>query len=381
MPENNQVKANRRQTIWERIAGHFFLIALIIPTVCVFVYFSLLASPMYVSQASFAVRSAGSNAPAVAGIAAAMLSAGGGGAGTDPFIINDYIQSLDIVQDIDKELNLVKHYTARSHDIISRLWQKPTQDELLKYWRRVMVPQLSMDTGIISVETRAYSPEMAQKITQAVLARSEALVNAMNERSRNDAVELARKEIERAEERVKASQMALKEFRNLHAMLDPKVTAGGLQDIVTKLEAESTALRTKIAETSSYMRDNTPVLKSLRQRLSAVESQLAREKQRVAGTSAAESNLNSLVAGYEELSMEAEFAKQQLVAAMSALEKARIEQATQSRYVVAYQQPTLPDESLYPRPLLFTLYTFLGTLIVLGLISLVWASIREHAGF
>nr|MCR5220182.1 capsule biosynthesis protein [bacterium] len=323
MPENNQVKANRRQTIWERIAGHFFLIALIIPTVCVFVYFSLLASPMYVSQASFAVRSAGSNAPAVAGIAAAMLSAGGGGAGTDPFIINDYIQSLDIVQDIDKELNLVKHYTARSHDIISRLWQKPTQDELLKYWRRVMVPQLSMDTGIISVETRAYSPEMAQKITQAVLARSEALVNAMNERSRNDAVELARKEIERAEERVKASQMALKEFRNLHAMLDPKVTAGGLQDIVTKLEAESTALRTKIAETSSYMRDNTPVLKSLRQRLSAVESQLAREKQRVAGTSAAESNLNSLVAGYEELSMEAEFAKQQLVAAMSALEKAR----------------------------------------------------------
>ena len=175
--------------------------------------------------------------------------------------------------------------------------------------------------------------------------------------------------------------MALKEFRNLHAMLDPKTTAGGLQDIVAKLEAESTALRTKIAETSSYMRDNTPVLKSLRQRLVAVETQLAREKQRVAGTSAAENNINSLVADYEDLSREAEFAKQQLVAAMNTLEKARIEQATQSRYVVAYQQPTLPDESLYPRPLLFTLYTFLGTLIVLGLLSLIWASIREHAGF
>ncbi len=381
MPENSQAKANHRQTIRERIGRHFFLIALIIPTVCSFVYFSLLASPMYISQASFAVRSAGNTTPAVAGIAAAMFSPGGGGSGTDPFIINDYIQSLDIVQDIDRELALVKHYTARNHDAISRLWQHPTQDELLKYWRRVMVPQLSMDTGIISVEARAYSPEMAQKITRAVLTRSEALVNAMNERSRNDAVELAQKEVKRAEERVKAAQAALKEFRNVHAMLDPKTTAGGLQDIVAKLEAEATALRTKIAETSSYMRDNTPVLKSLRQRLVAVESQLAREKQRVAGTTAAESNLNSLVAGYEDLSMEAEFAQQQLVAAMSALEKARIEQATQSRYVVAYQQPTLPDESLYPRPLLFTLYTFLGTLIVLGLISLVWASIREHAGF
>ena len=79
--------------------------------------------------------------------------------------------------------------------------------------------------------------------------------------------------------------------------------------------------------------------------------------------------------------MEAEFAQKQLVSAMGTLEAARIQQATQSSYVVAYQQPTLPDESLYPRPLLFTLYTFLSLLIALGLLSLIWASIREHAGF
>ena len=379
--ESKLERAGLGSAVKKKVTRYFFFIALAVPTICAFLYFSFFASPMYISQASFAVRKAEGNAPAVSGIAAAMLASSGGLAGTDPFIINDYIQSLDIVQDIDKELELIQHYTARNHDVFSRLWQKPTQDELLRYWRRVMVPQLSRDTGIISVEARAYSPEMAQKIAQAVLVRSEALVNAMNERLQNDAVELAHKEVKRAEERVKAAQRALKEFRNLHAMLDPKTTAGGLQDIVAKLEAEATALRTKIAETSAYMRDNTPVLKSLRQRLVAVESQLAREKQRVAGTSASESNLNSLVAGYEELSMEAEFAQQQLVSAMSTLETARIQQATQSRYVVAYQQPTLPDESLYPRPLLFTLYTFLSLLIALGLLSLIWASIREHAGF
>jgi len=363
------------------VSRYFFFIALAIPTLCAFLYFTFLASPMYISQASFAVRKADGNAPAASGITAAMLGSSGGLAGTDPFIINDYIQSLDIVQDIDRELNLVKHYTARSHDVISRLWQKPTQDELLKYWRWIMVPQLSRDTGIISVEARAYSPEMAQKIAQAVLVRSEALVNAMNDRSRNDAVELAHKEVQRAEGRVKTAQVALKEFRDMHATLDPKTTAAGLQDIVVKLETEATTLRTKIAETSSYMRPNTPVLKAYRQRLAAVEEQLAREKQRVAGTSAAQNNISSLVGDYEELSREAEFAQQQLVSAMGSLETARVQQATQSRYVVAYQQPTLPDESLYPRPLLFTLYTFLGTLITLGLLSLIWASIREHAGF
>ena len=66
---------------------------------------------------------------------------------------------------------------------------------------------------------------------------------------------------------------------------------------------------------------------------------------------------------------------------MTSLEQARIQQMSQSRYVVAYQQPTLPDESLYPRPFLSTLYVFAGVLLFLGIVSLVWASIREHAGF
>ena len=101
----------------------------------------------------------------------------------------------------------------------------------------------------------------------------------------------------------------------------------------------------------------------------------------MAGQQSPQGNLNAIVAEYQDLTIEAEFAQKQLVSAMASLEQARIQQAAQSRYVVAYQQPTLPDESLYPRPYLFTLYIFLGTFILLGIVSLIWASIREHAGF
>ena len=66
---------------------------------------------------------------------------------------------------------------------------------------------------------------------------------------------------------------------------------------------------------------------------------------------------------------------------VSALESARVHEVAKSRYVVAFQQPTLPDESLYPRPFLFTAYVFVGALLLLGLGSLITASIREHAGF
>ena len=372
------------KTLWRKIRRWMkkraFITALVVPTLLAFVYFLVLASPMYVSHASFAIRSSDTSVSAGTDLASMFLRTSGS-TGNDAYIINDYIQSLDLAQDIDRELSLVAHYSSREHDMVSRLWQSPTQDELARYWRWAVVPQLNVDTGIISLEVKAYSPDMAQKLTQAVLARSEALVNAMNERARQDAVKLAREEVSRAEKRVRHAQSAMREFRDAHNLIDPKITAEGLQTLVSGLEAEATTLRTQISEAKSYMNDDAPLLKSLRQRLAAVEKQLQEEKLRVAGQGSVQGNLNSLVAEYEDLTMEAEFAQKQLVSAMTSLEQARIQQMAQSRYVVAYQQPTLPDESLYPRPFLFTLYVFAGMLLFLGIVSLVWASIREHAGF
>ena len=377
-------KESLRDKKWRKIRRwvkkRAFITALVLPTIVAFLYFLVLASPMYVSHASFAIRSADATASPGADLASMFLKTSGS-TGNDAYIINDYIQSLDLAQDIDRELALVAHYSNREHDVISRLWQRPTQDELTRYWRWAVVPQLNVDTGIISLEVKAYTPQMAQTLTQAVLQRSEALVNAMNERARHDAVELAREEVRRAEARVRHAQSAMRDFRDAHNLIDPKTTAAGLQSLVTGLEAEATSLRTQISEAKSYMKADAPLLKSLQQRLAAVEKQLAEEKLRVAGQSSTQGNLNALVADYEDLVIEAEFAQKQLVSAMTSLEQARIQQMAQTRYVVAYQQPTLPDESLYPKPFLFTLYVFAGLLLLLGIVSLVWASIREHAGF
>jgi len=395
MPENNvaittasapvaSVAPSRTSArrLWKKVRRwgrkRAFITCLVAPIVLAFLYFILMASPMYISQASFAIRTADNAAPAGTDLAAMFLKAPGS-TGNDAYIINDYIQSLDIAQDIDRELGVVKHYSSRKHDIISRLWQNPTQDEFLTFWQRVVVPHLNVDTGIIELKVRAYDPQMAQKITRAVIARSEALVNAMNERAQGDAVKLAREEVARAEGRICAAQTAMRDFRDKHDLLDPTITASGLLQLVTTLEAEASALRTQITEAQSFMRHDAPALTSLNRRLAAVEKQLAAEKARVAGRKS--DNLNAIVAEYQDLTIEAEFAQKQLVSAMASLEQARIQQAAQSRYVVAYQQPTLPDESLYPRPYLFTLYIFLGTLILLGIVSLIWASIREHAGF
>ena len=385
-PHTLAVQSGRRsfssvRAYWGRLPrkGKIFACVVLLPTVAVFLYYLLWASPMYVSQTRFAIRSADSSGGGL-DIASALLRSSSS-TGADAHIVVEYIQSLDIIHDIDKELGVDLHFSDKGHDVFSRLTNNPTQDEQLRYWKWAVIPALDQDTGIITLETKAYSPEMAQKIAAAVLARSEALVNTMNLRAREDAVSLAQSEVQRAEARVRKAQEAMRNFRDAHTLLDPRVTAAGLQGVVTELEGEAVKLRAQLAEAQSFMRSSAPATKALQTRLKAVESQLDQEKQRLAGLRSQEGNLNAVVGEYEDLTIEAEFAQKQLVTAMSALESARVHEVAKSRYVVAFQQPTLPDESLYPRPFLFTAYVFIGALLLLGLGSLITASIREHAGF
>ena len=340
------------------------LAAVLLPTLLSLLYFGLWASPMYIAEARFAVRGA-ENSGAAGGLAALLLPSGAS-VGADAHIVAEYIQSPDIMEAIDGELHIFRHFSSREYDLISRLAADATRDERLSYWNWAVKPSFDPETGVIALSVRAYDPATAQKLAEAVLTKSEALVNAMSRRAQDDAIALAMSEVRTAEQRVSAAQDAMRAFRDRSGMLDPASTAGGLQGIVSQLEGEAVKVRAEIAEASTYMSKDAPALVGLRARLAAVEKQLASEKLRLAGEARPDS-LTSVAGEYEDLQTESEFARQQLVSAMTSLETARVKAEAKSRYVVAFQIPVLPDESLYPRPFLFTAYVFVGALALVGL--------------
>ena len=354
------------------------LTAVLLPALLSLLYFGLWASPMYIAEARFAVRGAETSGGA-SGLAALLLPSGAS-VGADAYIVAEYIQSPDIMEAIDGEMGIFRHFSSREYDLISRLAADATRDERLSYWQWAVKPSFDPETGIIALSVKAYDPATAKKLAEAVLDRSEALVNAMSRRAQDDAIALAISEVKTAEARVSNVQEAIRAFRDRSGMLDPASTAGGLQGIVSQLEGEAVKVRAEIAEASTYMSKDAPALVGLRARLAAVEKQLASEKLRLAGEARPDS-LTSVAGEYEDLQTESEFARQQLVSAMTSLETARVKAEAKSRYVVAFQIPVLPDESLYPRPFLFTTYVLVGALVLVGLCSLIIAAVREQAGF
>lgn len=364
-----------QRSTFEKEVGLFVLL----PTLLTFGYCAFVASPMYVSETKFAVRNAVEQ-PMGVDIASQLFKTASTSV-QDARIVDAYLRSPDVFSKLDGELQLTQHYSDTSRDWVSRLASSPTLWDKESFWQRVAQPKIDVDSGIVTFTVRAYTPDMAQNIAAGILRQGEALINEMNERSRNDAIRLAESEVKVAQERIVKAQKALEAFRDEHKELDPKATATGLQSLVFELEGERAKVKAELAEARSYMKPTAPQVKALEKRLTAVETQLNAEKARIAGNPAGGGTINSWVSQYENLMIESEFAQKQLTTAMSAYEQARSMALAKSRYLVAIQQPTLPDESRYPRTWIFTLCAFFGFFLIYGLVRLIVASIREHAGF
>lgn len=350
----------------------------VVPTIAVFGYVSLWSSPMYISETQFAVRS-GTEQPMSLDLSSQIFRTNTQSV-QDAQVVEAYIRSPDAFAAVDDKLKIIDYYSSHKWDIISRLTSEPTLFDKQTFWNRVSNPVVNPDNGIVTYQIKAYDPKMAQAIGAEVLRQSEGLINEMNERARKDTMELAQKEVDLARDRVAKSQKALEAFRDAHKELDPQATATGLQTLVMQLEGERAKIKAEIADAKTYMQENAPEMVSMKSKLAGLEQQLAKEKARLVGTREGLA-INAWVSEYETLMIESEFAKKQLTTAMTALETARASLLAKTRYIVPIEKPTLPDESRYPLAWVFTLVTFLGLFLLYGLIRLIIASIREHAGF
>ena len=354
------------------------VVCVLIPTVIVFLYLALFASPIYLAETKFAIRS--QNQQQSLDMLSTFFRAGSSTL-SDSYIVQNYIESMDMIDKVDARLHIREHYSDRTRDIWYRLEQHPTQDEMLRYWSWAVVPSFDPDTSIMTVEVKAFTPKMAQAVCQAILDFSEDLVNAMNNRARTDAIALAQAEVGRAEQRIRAAQEAMRQYRERTVILDPQAVASGLYSLVNQLEGEITKTTAELAEAMTYMQTDSPRVVMLQNRLEVLQKQLQNEKARLASQMQGDKPLSALVSEFQSLTLEEEFAQRQLTSAMASLETARVQAESKSLYVESFQKPIIPDESLYPRPVVFSLIFMLAAAVLLGLVSLIIAAIREHAGF
>lgn len=373
MPDSitSRNKPTSLRRAWQ--SHRLFWLTVVLPTLIAIVYYGFIAADVYISESRFVVRSPERQTASPLG----MLLKGTGFTRSqdDSYTVQDFILSRDAMRALDEKLNLRSAFGKG--DMFSRFpgldWDDSFEN-MHRYYQKMVGVQLDPVSSIATVTVRAFSAEEAQKINQNLIEMSEALVNQLNERGRQDMIRFAANEVAEAEKKARDAALALARYRNEKGVIDPeKQSAIPLQQIA-KLQDELIATKAQLAQLQMLTRDN-PQIPVLKQRIQMLESEIELESARVAGSGR---SLASKAAEFQRLALDKEFADKQLASALVSLEQARNEARRQQLYLERIAQPNLPDAAMEPRRLRNILAVFVLGLIAWGVLSMLIAGIREH---
>jgi capsular polysaccharide transport system permease protein len=355
------------------------LLCVILPTLLATFYFGFYASDIYVSESSYVVRSPNKKS-AASGLGAMLEGAGFSGfskAPEDVYTVSEYVRSRDALKYLQNQMDLKKIWQSGKVDILHRfnpLGWNGSQEALYEYYLKRVETHVDSMSGITSLKVSAFDPETSFQINTLLVSEAERLVNILNERGRNDLIRFAENEVRHAEDKAKASALALSNYRNEQSVMDPVRQTQLHYEHISRLQEELVKTRTQLTQLKVFS-PKSPHPPALELREKTLENEVAKEMQKITG---GENSLASKAAEYERLTLEREFADKQLASALVSLEVARNEAQRQQLYLETIAKPILPDEAVLPKRFRGILSTVVLGLISWGILSMLLAGVREH---
>ncbi len=350
-----------------------------VPTLVAAVYYFGIASDMYMSEADFVVRGPGT-AKSLSMASMLQTSSSGEQPGQDEaLIVQQFIMSRDAVRQLAGHDDLRTALDRPEADVVSRFpgifyWRNDFE-ALYKAYSRFVEVDIDGETGVSVLKVKAYRPEDAQRIAQALVAYSEALVNELNDRTRREALRSFQKEVDETQRGIAGIQAQLTSYRIKQQMLDPKSAAQGPLALLQVLNKERAGAQTQLADAVKNS-PSSPQVPLLRTRVVSLDRLIAEERTKITGDS------NSVAAAqteYERLDEARKLAETQLASAYKSLEAARLDAQRQELFLETVAQPSLPDFPLYPKRVVSFSMVLASCLLAYGIAWLLVASVREHA--
>lgn len=372
-----EVVLNSRRERW-LFKHRWVALFVALPTLLAAIYYGLIASPIYVSQSTFVIKSPGQKAMPTVSLANLVQTTGLSSGQEQTKEVLEYIRSRSAVRDLQAQTDVRAKYSSRGADFLSRfprLFGDSSFESFYRYYGSMVGANLDQESGLAVLEVRAFSPSDAYDLNTRLLGLSEGLVNRLNQRAEGRAIAEAEQRVFQAEGRLRNARIALGAYRNQNELLDPAKQATGVLEISNKLVAEQAALQAQL-DLMLRVAPRNPAIPALRTRIAAIGREIGAQNGRAVGTP---TGIASKLSNYEKLNVEQEFATQMLTAANAALEQARTEAQKQQFYLERVVEPNKPDDSTLPHRLRSILIVF-GTCLSLYFIGwMLVVGILEHA--
>lgn len=347
-----------------------FIACVLLPLLLAAGYLGLRAADQYASTVGFSVIKQEVSSPIeIFGGIADFTGAGV----SDSDILYEYISSQELVETLDARLGLVEIYSKPGGDPFFTYDPSGTIEDLHDYWRWMVRVTYDDTTGLIEVRALAFDPEDARAVATGIFEESARLVDELSAVAQEDTIRFARDEVARAVERLKGARERMTTFRSLNQIVDPTADLQGQMGLLSTLEGQLAEALISADLLRESTRETDPRITQAERRIAVIEARIADERRKLGvGQSGGDGgDYATLLAEYERLAVEREFAEQAYTAALATYDQALAEARRKSRYVAAHIKPTLAQSSQFPERgvLLGLIAFFLLTLWSIGVLA------------
>jgi capsular polysaccharide transport system permease protein len=353
-----------------------FFLMVVVPTVIGGLYYAALASPRYVSEFRFSVRPGeGGTGSSAADMALTM---------SNSYIVSDYAMSRDAVESLEKDVGLREMYSRPEVDFLSRLPSDVSLEGLVRYWNKRLSTSYDLTTGINTIEVAAFNPQDAFRISTALQALCEKLVNDLSEKARQSQLSFAKAELDRSEKRLTDVRSKETALRTGQKSIDARKEADGKIQLISKLNGSLADLQAQYTALGSYMDPKSPRLQVVKSQINATQKELDRLQSQIRSTTGEEAGPEKisdaqLMSQYDTIQSDLDIATKLYTSSLTNYENARMMASNNQIYLATYVQPGVAQIASYPKVFLDTFLVFLAACGVWVVLTLVYYSVRDHA--
>lgn len=353
-----------------------FVIMVILPTAVYSWYLWARAADQYESDVGFASRTEDAASPfAFLGVLGGSSTSGA----NDMDILNQFIISQELVTRVDKKLDLRALFSKPKNDPLKSFDTSGTVEDLVDFWRRMVVVNYDTTTGLMNLQVFAFDPQDAQAIAQVVLDESTKIINDLSITAQDDATKYSKESLQTSEERLAKTNLKLTDFRIKNNIVDPSAVLASQSTVVGTLTQQLASAQIDLDMLTGSVPDTDPRIAQLNKRLDVIRNRIAQEAAKVGGVAdSTAAGYATLVADYQRLLMDQDFASKAYLASQAAYDQAVTNAQHKSAYLATFVSPTLAEASTAPnRPLTAFLTALIGFLLW-SVTVLVYYALRDR---
>ncbi len=356
-----------------------FYLFVITPSALAALYYLFLVSPQYVVETRMLVRTIGvSERFDLSESRSGKSIIGGDSLTQDSYVVANYLESMDLVSILEREIGLRDLFSRSDIDYFSRLSAQSPFERLHRYWEGQIDTYVDGPSGIIVFTVRAFTPEDSLLIMEHAIKAADDMIAKLSDRAKKQLVERAKDDVKVSLKRYNDSLTELQSYQNKVGILNPIAQAKLTGEVIGSLTEDKLSLMIQLEILKAAKADNSAMARQLERSVAALDKEIQIRQNSVAGQTFDGIQLSEKLREFARLETRKLVAEAIYEASVRNLDTANATAIRRTTFISIFSRPTLPEESRYPKRFSSWLIVALGFLTLWITGTLIWMSIQDH---